>query len=72
MAPPSKVRATGGAVRVDPEVMSSIRTVSILGAGQMGAGIAQAVAVGGYEVRLYDVDPARVAAAFASAGAALG
>jgi 3-hydroxybutyryl-CoA dehydrogenase len=51
--------------------MSSIRTVSILGAGQMGAGIAQAVAVGGYEVRLYDVDPARVAAARAEIGASL-
>jgi len=51
--------------------MSSIRTVSILGAGQMGAGIAQAVAVGGYEVRLYDVDPARLAAARAEIGASL-
>jgi len=51
--------------------MSSIRTVSILGAGQMGAGIAQTVAVGGYEVRLYDVDPARVAAARAEIGASL-
>jgi 3-hydroxybutyryl-CoA dehydrogenase len=51
--------------------MSSIRTVSILGAGQMGAGIAQAVATGGYEVRLYDVDPARVAAARAEIGASL-
>ena len=71
MAPPSKVRPTGGAVRDHPEVMSSIRTVSILGAGQMGAGIAQAVAVGGYEVRLYDVDPARVAAARAEIGASL-
>ncbi|HEV2082249.1 MAG TPA: 3-hydroxybutyryl-CoA dehydrogenase [Brevundimonas sp.] len=51
--------------------MSSIRTVSILGAGQMGAGIAQAVAAGGYQVRLYDVDPARVATARAEIGASL-
>lgn len=51
--------------------MSSIRTVSILGAGQMGAGIAQAVAVGGYDVRLYDVDPARVASARAEIAASL-
>jgi len=51
--------------------MSSIRTVSILGAGQMGAGIAQAVAVGGYDVRLYDVDPARVASARAEIAARL-
>lgn len=35
--------------------MTSITTVAILGAGQMGAGIAQAVALGGYSVRLYDV-----------------
>ena len=35
--------------------MSTISTVAILGAGQMGAGIAQAVALGGYSVRLYDV-----------------
>ena len=40
--------------------MSTITTVAVLGAGQMGAGIAQAVALGGYSVRLYDVaaDPA--------------
>ena len=35
--------------------MSTITTVAILGAGQMGAGIAHAVALGGYSVRLYDV-----------------
>lgn len=35
--------------------MSTITTVAVLGAGQMGAGIAQAVALGGYTVRLYDV-----------------
>ena len=37
----------------------------------MGAGIAQAVAAGGYDVRLYDVDPARVAAARAEIAASL-
>lgn len=51
--------------------MSSIRTVSVLGAGQMGAGIAQAVAVGGYDVRLHDVDLARVATARAEIAASL-
>ena len=35
--------------------MSTITTVAVLGAGQMGAGIAQTVALGGYSVRLYDV-----------------
>ena len=37
--------------------MTTIRTVAIIGAGQMGAGIAQAVAAGGYAVRLYDARP---------------
>jgi len=40
--------------------MSTITTVAVLGAGQMGAGIAQAVALGGYSVRLYDVAAARL------------
>ena len=35
--------------------MTTIRTVAVIGAGQMGSGIAQAVASGGYEVRLYDL-----------------
>ena len=34
--------------------MTTIRTVGIIGAGQMGAGIAQVCAQGGYEVVLYD------------------
>ncbi|MDP3377554.1 MAG: 3-hydroxybutyryl-CoA dehydrogenase [Brevundimonas sp.] len=40
--------------------MTTIRTVAIIGAGQMGSGIAQAVATGGYAVRLYDADPSRL------------
>ena len=40
--------------------MTTIRTVAIIGAGQMGVGIAHAVALGGYSVRLYDVSPARL------------
>ena len=40
--------------------MSPITTVAVLGAGQMGAGIAQAVALGGYSVRLYDVAAAQL------------
>ncbi|WP_409019421.1 3-hydroxybutyryl-CoA dehydrogenase [Brevundimonas vesicularis] len=39
--------------------MTTIRTVAIIGAGQMGSGIAQTVAAGGYEVNLFDLDPAR-------------
>ena len=40
--------------------MTTIRTVAVIGAGQMGSGIAQAVAVGGYEVRLYDLSAERI------------
>lgn len=51
--------------------MTPIKTVSILGAGQMGAGIAQAVALGGYEVRLFDVAAERSAGARGVIGASL-
>jgi 3-hydroxybutyryl-CoA dehydrogenase len=51
--------------------MTSIRTVAVIGAGQMGAGIAQAVAVGGYDVRLYDADAERVPLARAMIAASL-
>ena len=40
--------------------MTTIRTVAIIGAGQMGSGIAQTVAAGGYEVRLYDLSAERI------------
>ena len=40
--------------------MSTITTVAVLGAGQMGAGIAHAVALGGYSVLLYDVTVGRL------------
>lgn len=51
--------------------MTTIRTVSIIGAGQMGVGIAHAVALGGYRVRLYDVAHERLPAALADVGAGL-
>ncbi|WP_313102179.1 3-hydroxybutyryl-CoA dehydrogenase [Brevundimonas sp.] len=40
--------------------MTTIRTVAVIGAGQMGSGIAQTVAAGGYEVRLYDLSTERI------------
>ena len=40
--------------------MTSIATVSVIGAGQMGVGIAQTVAAGGYRVKLFDVNPERL------------
>ncbi|MFO7854121.1 MAG: 3-hydroxybutyryl-CoA dehydrogenase [Paracoccaceae bacterium] len=40
-----------------------IRTVGVIGAGQMGNGIAHVFALAGYDVRLNDVDEARIDAA---------
>ena len=51
--------------------MTTIRSVAIVGAGQMGAGIAQAVAAGGYQVLLYDAAADRVPQAQASIAASL-
>jgi 3-hydroxybutyryl-CoA dehydrogenase len=46
--------------------MTDIKSVGIVGAGQMGAGIAQVCAAAGYLVRLYDVTPERVEAGIAN------
>ena len=54
-----------------PEFMTTIRSVAIIGAGQMGAGIAQAVAAGGYQVLLYDAAADRVPQAQAAIAASL-
>jgi 3-hydroxybutyryl-CoA dehydrogenase len=43
--------------------MSGIRTVGVVGAGQMGNGIAHVCALGGYDVLVNDADPARIDAA---------
>ena len=40
--------------------MTEIKTVGVVGAGQMGAGIVHVCALAGYEVRLHDLDPARL------------
>src|SRR5690606_10884185 len=45
--------------------MTSIRTVGVVGAGQMGAGIAHVCALGGREVRLFDVAAERLTTAVA-------
>ena len=51
--------------------MTTIRSVAIVGAGQMGAGIAQAVAAGGYEVLLHDAAADRVPQAQGAIAASL-
>ena len=40
--------------------MTEINTVGIVGAGQMGSGIAHVCALAGYDVRLNDLDPEKV------------
>jgi 3-hydroxybutyryl-CoA dehydrogenase len=40
--------------------MTNIRTVGVIGAGQMGNGIAHVCALSGYDVLLNDADPARI------------
>ena len=51
--------------------MTTIRSVAIVGAGQMGGGIAQAVATGGYNVLLHDAAPERVPQAQGAIAASL-
>lgn len=51
--------------------MTTIRSVAIIGAGQMGAGIAQTVATGGYDVKLYDSAGDRVPQALGAVAASL-
>jgi 3-hydroxybutyryl-CoA dehydrogenase len=46
--------------------MVQIKTVGIIGAGQMGAGIAHVCALGGYDVVLHDVSRDRISAGIAS------
>ena len=48
------------------EILAGVRTIGVLGAGQMGAGIAQVAAQAGYRVLLADVDQARADAGKAS------
>ena len=43
--------------------MVNIRSVGVIGAGQMGSGIAHVCALGGYDVLLHDLEPERIAAA---------
>ncbi len=46
--------------------MVEIRTVGVIGAGQMGGGIAHVCALGGYRVLLHDVAPGKVKDALAT------
>jgi len=46
--------------------MSEIKTVGIVGAGQMGSGIAHVTALAGYQVLFYDIAPERIEAGIAT------
>ncbi len=46
--------------------MAEIKTVGVIGAGQMGAGIAHVCALAGYSVRLHDVTADRISAGLAA------
>ena len=43
--------------------MTEIKTVGVIGAGQMGGGIAHVFALGGFNVRVHDINADRIAAA---------
>jgi len=45
--------------------MVNIKSVGVIGAGQMGAGIAHVCALAGYEVRLHDLSRDRIDAGLA-------
>ncbi|MEQ8936919.1 MAG: 3-hydroxyacyl-CoA dehydrogenase NAD-binding domain-containing protein, partial [Amphiplicatus sp.] len=45
--------------------MTAIETIGVIGAGQMGGGIAHVFALSSYRVMLHDVDPDRIKAAAA-------
>jgi 3-hydroxybutyryl-CoA dehydrogenase len=50
---------------------SEVERIGVVGAGRMGAGIAQVAALGGYETRLYDPVPAALEAGLENLHAAL-
>jgi 3-hydroxybutyryl-CoA dehydrogenase len=58
--------ATGG-LGVDKEIMAlAIKNVGVIGAGQMGNGIAHVCALAGFKVSLYDLAPDRIKAGIAT------
>ena len=51
--------------RKDYPPIPEIRTIGVIGAGQMGGGIAQVAAAAGFDVRLSDVSQIQLEAALA-------
>jgi 3-hydroxybutyryl-CoA dehydrogenase len=47
-------------------MVETIRSVGVIGAGQMGSGIAHVCSLAGYSVRLNDIAPDRIRAGLAT------
>ncbi len=60
------VRAPRHAPERISNMTGNIRKVGIVGAGQMGSGIAHVTAQAGYDVKLYDLSPERIEAGIAT------
>ena len=56
------VEDVSGVLRLSRLWMVQIKSVGVVGAGQMGVGIAHVCALGGYDVLLHDVSPERITA----------
>ena len=60
------MQGAGLGIRHDPvgcrTVTMNIKTVGVIGSGQMGSGIAHVIALSGYDVLMYDISPERLAA----------
>ncbi len=52
--------------------MANIKTVGVIGAGQMGSGIAQVCALAGIDVLLHDISPERIEKGISTVGSGLG
>jgi 3-hydroxybutyryl-CoA dehydrogenase len=52
--------------------VANIKTVGVIGAGQMGSGIAQVCALAGIDVLLHDISPERVEKGISTVGSGLG
>ena len=51
---------------IGSEMAATIKTVGVIGAGQMGNGIAHVCALAGYDVKLNDISPDRIKAGMAT------
>lgn len=51
---------------METDMTGNIKTIGVVGAGQMGSGIAHVAALAGYQVKLYDVSSERIEAGIAT------